>query len=38
MATLRTMQSPDALVMPVVAALALVLAVWKTLWPRVGLA
>ena len=28
-ATLWTMQSPDALVMPVVAALTLVLAVWK---------
>jgi Family of unknown function (DUF6064) len=35
-ATLWTMQSPDALVMPVVAALALVLAVWKTLQPRLA--
>jgi Family of unknown function (DUF6064) len=35
-ATLWTMQSPDALVMPVVAALALVLAGWKTLRPRLA--
>jgi hypothetical protein len=35
-ATLWTMQSPDALVMPVVAALALVLAVWKALQPRLA--
>jgi Family of unknown function (DUF6064) len=33
-ATLWTMQSPDALVMPVAAALVMVLAVWKTLRPR----